>query len=164
MLYVSVGGRKGKRRRTIAHASQITYTRADADIPVDVDIVRPPALVMSCTSAACAGVVGQPTDPFGIAPDRKVLPSAAFYGTITSTDSAGVNKLISKWMAVRADNENVYRYGRCFPARSSSEPAASALGVGEAGGDSDPRRDPAASILAMVNATTLPPQAGLGTN
>ena len=30
MLYVSVGGRKGKRRRTIAHASQMTFTHADA--------------------------------------------------------------------------------------------------------------------------------------
>ena len=82
----------------------------------DVDIVRPPAMVRSCTAAACAAVVGKPGDPFGIAPSRDVLPDAPFYGFITDTDSHAVNKLVSKWISARVDSLNVYLYGTLTPA------------------------------------------------
>ena len=69
-LFVAApGGHGAKRRRTVAHATEITWaTHAGGKNVEDTPIIRPPALVKSCTAAASAAVVGQPTDPWGIAP------------------------------------------------------------------------------------------------
>ena len=98
-LYVAApGGHRAKKRRTLAQGCQITFKKPGAEVE-DVDIIRPPALVRRCTAAACAGVMAQPTDPFGIAPDADEVPKAAFYGFLTATDSHSVNKLVAKWLA-----------------------------------------------------------------
>ena len=115
-LYVAApGGRRAKRRRTIAHGCQITYAKQPHGIAQDMDIIRPPALVKSCTAAACAGVVGQPKDPFGILPDGETVPKATFYGFLTATDSHSVNKLVSKYISADVDKRNKYKYGGARP-------------------------------------------------
>ena len=107
-LYVAApGGRRAKRRRTIAHGCQITYQEHGATV-TDVDVVRPPALVLRCTAASTAAVVGKPTDPCGIAPE--VLPCAPYYGILTATDSHSVNKKVSKWISAWVDSRNKYSY------------------------------------------------------
>ena len=95
-LFVAAqGGHRAKRRRTLAQGCQITYKMPSARA-VDIDIIRAPALVLRCTAAACAGVVGQPKDPFGIGPDCETLPKAPYYAFLKATDSHAVNKLVSK--------------------------------------------------------------------
>jgi len=102
-LYVAApGGHRAKRRRTIAHGCQITYKEHACDVQ-DVDVVRAPALVLRCTAATTAGVVGKPTDQCGIEPH--VLPCAPFYGLLTATDSHSVNKKVSKVISQRVDNK-----------------------------------------------------------
>ena len=75
----------------------------------DTNIIRPPALMLRCTAASCAGVVGQPKDPFGILPDDQTLPKAAYYGLLTATDSHSVNKLVSKFIAAHVDKRNRFQ-------------------------------------------------------
>ena len=105
-LYVAApGGHRAKKRRTLAQGCQITFKKPGAEVE-DVDIIRPPALVRRCTAAACAGVMAQPTDPFGIAPDPDEVPKAAFYGFLTATDSHSVNKLLAKWLAALVAAKN----------------------------------------------------------
>ena len=63
-LYIAApGGHRAKRRKTIAHGCQITYKQPGDEEVTDMDIIRPPALVMSCNASTLAGVVGNPTDP-----------------------------------------------------------------------------------------------------
>ena len=77
-LYVAApGGHRAKRRRTIAQGCEVTHKKPKGRVE-DTHIVRPPALVVSCNAAACAAVVGNPKNPFGIAPDAETLPKAAF--------------------------------------------------------------------------------------
>ena len=87
------GGQRAKKRRTLAHACEITYKKAWCPVQ-DMDIIRPPALMQRCTAETCAGVVGKPDDPFGILPAQGSLPKASLYGFLTATDSASVNKLV----------------------------------------------------------------------
>ena len=92
-LYVAApGGHRAKQRRTLAQACEITYKKPSCQVQ-DMDIIRPPALMLRCTAAACAGVVGSPNDPFGILPDGEAVPEASFYGFLTATNSRSVNKL-----------------------------------------------------------------------
>ena len=105
------GGRRAKKRRCVALGCQITYKEEHSRGIKDLDIVRPPALVKNCTAEACANVVGKATDPFGIAPDRELLPEAPFYAFITSTDSAATNKKVSKFISHSVAKRNVYVYG-----------------------------------------------------
>ena len=65
-LFVAApGGRRAKRRRTLAQACEITYKKGKLSSEAeDMGIIRPPALVLNCTEATCAAVVGQPDDPF----------------------------------------------------------------------------------------------------
>ena len=93
-------GRRGEKR---LHC-QITWQETDGKVH-DMDIGRAPQLVKSCTAATCAGIVGQPTDPFGIAPDSDTSPKATFNASLTSTDSHSVNKLVEKWAAQRVDEQ-----------------------------------------------------------
>ena len=77
-LYVAApGGHRAKRRRTIAHNCQITY-QEQGEAVTDVDVVGAQSLVLQCTAATTAAVVGKPADPCGIQPD--VMPSAPYYG------------------------------------------------------------------------------------
>ena len=78
--------------------------------------------------------MGQPTDPFGIAPDSDTSPKATFNASLTSTDSHSVNKLVYKWAAQRVDEKNIYRYIGLgdSPAHGVVEPpSSSAHGVAE---------------------------------
>ena len=69
-LYVAApGGYRAKRRCTLAQRCQSTFQRTPAAEPEDNDIIRPPALMGRCTAKNCAGVVGDPKDPFGILPE-----------------------------------------------------------------------------------------------
>ena len=112
-LYVAAPGNQrgqcAKRRRTIAHLCQITYKESSCGPQcgtVDKDIVRPPGLVLSCTAATTAAVVGKPTDSCGIAPAPEVLPAPAYYAHLTAKDSHSVNKSLSKWMGAAANSKN----------------------------------------------------------
>ena len=105
-LYIAApGGRRAKRRRTIAHNSQITYQEEGAEV-TDVGVLRAPAVVLRCTAASTAAVVGKPTDPCGIQPDS--MPHASYYGILTATDSHSVNKLVSKWISAWVADKNKY--------------------------------------------------------
>ena len=108
------GGRRAKRRSTIAHLCQVTA--------VDKHIIRPPALVKSYTAASNAAVVALPTDPFGLVPPKVDLPTATFYGFLAATDSHSVNKLLSKYISAEVDKRNTYIY--------SPPPSVPAPGVG----------------------------------
>ena len=123
-LYVAApGGHRAKRRRTIAHGCQITYKERACDVQ-DVDVVRAPALVLRCTAATTAGVVGKPTDQCGIEPH--VLPCAPFYGLLTATDSHSVNKKVSKVISQRVDKQKQIRLHECGrPCGTSSSSATS---------------------------------------
>ena len=48
--------------------------------------------------------MGQPTDPFGIAPGS-AAPKAKYNASLTSTDSHSVNRLVEKWAAQRVDEK-----------------------------------------------------------
>ena len=95
-LYVATpGGHRAKRRRTMAHQCQITYQEdEEGSAAIDVNIVKPPQLVLQYTAETTFQVVGSPTDPCGIAAD--VMPSAAFIGRCICCDSHGVNKRAPK--------------------------------------------------------------------
>ena len=122
-LYVAApGGYRAKRRCTLAQRCQSTFQRTPAAEPEDNDIIRPPALMGRCTAKNCAGVVGDPKDPFGILPERATVPKAAFYGIATATDSHSVNKLVSKFVAAEVDRRNTYKYKGPHGADDSMDP------------------------------------------
>ena len=155
-LYIARDGGRAKKRRTVAQACQIAYQkphRLGGRLPIhDKDIVRPPALVQRCTAAACAGVVGNPKDPFGIMPDAKVLPKSPYYGFGTETDSHTVNRLVSKWISLNVDelNEFEYRGGGVEPAAAVTASGVADLEAQLPEFSSDPASgtDPLAAMLA----------------
>ena len=120
-LYVAApGGHRAKRRRTIAHNCQITY-QEQGEAVTDVDAVGAPSLVLQCTAATTAAVVGKPADPCGIQPD--VMPSAPYYAFLTATDSHSVNKLVSKWISASVDSKNKYVYASAGDSAKPLPPA-----------------------------------------
>ena len=87
-LYIAApGGHRTKRHRTIAHGCHITYKQPGDNEVVDMDVSRPPGLMMSCNAATLAGVVGEPTDTCGIAPEG-CLPLAPKAGTFEKPPAA----------------------------------------------------------------------------
>ena len=114
-LYVAApGGHRAKRRRTVAHQCQISYQEdEEGSAVVDVDIVRPPQLVLRYNTESTAKVVGSQTDPCGICTD--VMPPACFIGRGCSFDSHSVNRKLSKAIAHDVDEKNKFHYATADP-------------------------------------------------
>ena len=118
----------------------MAYKRQDASVTEDHDIIRPPALLKNCDAPTCAAVVSQPSDPYGLSPCSEVRPQAAFYGYLSATDSAAVNKKVSKWVAAAVQESNK-KYGHCQHAIVGVTPApTTALGE-ETDTDTDDESD-----------------------
>ena len=122
----------------------------------------PRPFVKSCTAAACAAVVGKPTDPFGIGPSGEVLPLAAYYAYLTASDSHAVNKLLSKFISREINKKSKYWFPRLPPpplAPPLLPPTVEAAPGAVEALAAAPTLPSAASILALVPGFTelLPP-------
>ena len=88
------GGQK-KRRRVLGASGQVTHGDRDG-VKEDVDVFRAPRILEDYTARNCASVVARPDDAAGLLPTGDALPPAAFFGSLMSSDSHDVNKLLSK--------------------------------------------------------------------
>ena len=99
-LWVAGGeGDGSKRRKTVAHLTQITYKKGPATPVVDEDIIRRPHLVKHCTAEACAAVTADPADSFGLSPSTPFRPRARYFGSLFTCDSHTVNRKLAKHIA-----------------------------------------------------------------
>ena len=80
-LWIKTQGRNGtkKRRRVLAAATQVTR-RAPGGSVEDYEVIRTPRTMAAYTAAACAGILGQPTDSAACIPRAMRHPRPSISG------------------------------------------------------------------------------------
>ena len=99
------GQRRTKKRRILSSHSQVRWCTA-AGLVETVDVCRQPRMLQSYTAASVATCVAHPTDPAGLCPSADVRPLALWRGSLMSSDSHAVNKLL--WKFVQSQDDDLH--------------------------------------------------------
>ena len=100
------GSNKKRLYRVLATGTQVTRKALGGPIQ-DTDVWRTPATMQEYTASSCAGVLAQAHDSAGLIPSGDATPKAKYFASLTATDSHAVNKLCSKWISMRHEQEDL---------------------------------------------------------